>query len=154
MLWTRQHEFSGGQIGLQALTIANHKAGLDFWQAVALGIMCNALVCLAVWLTYSARTTIDKIVAIVPPITAFVAAGFEHSVANMYFIPMALLIKSTASSTFWTSIQKTPADFANLTMTNFLVRNLIPVTIGNVIGGAVLVGAVYWFVYLRQNRPV
>lgn len=152
MLWTRQHEFSGGQIGLQALTIANHKAGLDFWQAVALGIMCNALVCLAVWLTYSARTTVDKIAAIVPPITAFVAAGFEHSVANMYFIPLALMIKATASSAFWASIQKTPADFANLTMTNFIVRNLIPVTIGNIIGGAVLVGAAYWFVYLRKSR--
>ncbi|MFO7632488.1 MAG: formate transporter FocA, partial [Caldilinea sp.] len=151
MLWTRQHEFSSGQLGLQALSIANHKAGLDFWQAVALGIMCNALVCLAVWLTYSARTTTDKILAIVPPITAFVAAGFEHSVANMYFIPMGMLINETASPAFWASIQKTPADFANLTMANFLVRNLIPVTIGNIIGGAVLVGAVYWFIYLRKN---
>ncbi len=152
MLWTRQYEFSGGQLGLQALSIANHKAGLDFWQAVVLGILCNALVCLAVWLTYSARTTTDKIVAIVPPITAFVAAGFEHSVANMYFIPMGMLIKSTASPAFWTAIGKAPADFANLTMTNFLVRNLIPVTIGNIIGGAVLVGAVYWFIYLRRSE--
>lgn len=151
MLWTRQYEFSGGQIGLQALTIANHKAGLDFWQAVMLGIMCNALVCLAVWLTYSARSTTDKIVAIAPPITAFVAAGFEHSVANMYFIPMGMLIQSTASPEFWATIGRAPADFANLTMTNFLVRNLIPVTIGNIIGGAVLVGAVYWFVYLRKR---
>ncbi|MFN3982570.1 MAG: formate transporter FocA [Caldilinea sp.] len=151
MLWTRQYEFSGGQIGLQALTIANHKVGLDFWQAMMLGILCNALVCLAVWLTYSARSTTDKIVAIVPPITAFVAAGFEHSVANMYFIPMAMLIKSTALSEFWATVGRTPADFANLTMTNFLVRNLIPVTIGNIIGGAVLVGAVYWFVYLRKS---
>lgn len=151
MLWTRQYEFSGGQIGLQALTIANHKAGLDFWQAVMLGIMCNALVCLAVWLTYSARSTTDKIMAITPPITAFVAAGFEHSVANMYFIPMGMLIQSTASPEFWATIGRAPADFANLTMTNFLVRNLIPVTIGNIIGGAVLVGAVYWFVYLRKR---
>ncbi len=152
MLWTRQYEFSSGQLGLQALTIANAKSGLDFWQAVALGILCNALVCLAVWLTYSARSTTDKILAIVPPITAFVAAGFEHSIANMYFIPMGMLIKATAASSFWEAIHKTPADFANLTMTNFLVRNLIPVTIGNIIGGAVLVGAVYWFIYLRK-RP-
>lgn len=151
MLWTRQYEFSNGQLGLQALTIANTKSGLDFWQAVALGILCNALVCLAVWLTYSARSTTDKIMAIVPPITAFVAAGFEHSVANMYFIPMGMLIKATASPAFWDAIHKTPADFANLTLTNFLVRNLIPVTIGNIIGGAVLVGAAYWFVYLRRR---
>jgi len=152
MLWTRQYEFSGGQLGLQALTIANSKCGLDFWQAVALGVLCNALVCLAVWLTYSARSTTDKIMAIIPPITAFVAAGFEHSVANMYFIPMGMLIKAAAAPAFWSAIHKTPADFANLTMTNFLVRNLIPVTIGNIIGGAVLVGAAYWFIYLRKRR--
>lgn len=152
MLWTRQYEFSGGQPGLQALTIANTKSGLEFWQAVALGILCNALVCLAVWLTYSARSTTDKIMAIVPPITAFVAAGFEHSVANMYFIPVAMMIKAAAPAPFWEAIHKTPADFANLTWTNFLVRNLIPVTIGNIIGGAVLVGAAYWFIYLRK-RP-
>jgi formate transporter len=151
MLWGRQYEFAGGALGLQALTTANHKAGLDFWQAVALGILCNALVCLAVWLTYSARSTTDKIVAMTLPVAAFVAAGFEHSVANMYFIPMGMMIKSTASPAFWESIHKTPADFANLTMTNFLVRNLIPVTIGNIIGGAVMVGAVYWFVYLRKR---
>lgn len=152
MLWTRQYEFSGGQLGLQALTIANTKSGLEFWQAVALGILCNALVCLSVWLTYSARSTTDKILAIVPPITAFVAAGFEHSVANMYFIPMAIMIKAAAPAPFWEAIHKTPTDFANLTWTNFLVRNLIPVTIGNIIGGAVLVGAAYWFIYLRK-RP-
>lgn len=151
MLWTRQYEFSAGQIGLQALNIANHKSGLDFWQAVALGIMCNALVCLAVWLTYSARTTVDKIVAIVPPIAAFVAAGLEHSIANMYFIPMGMLIKNFASPDFWATIQRTPTDFANLTLSNFLVHNLIPVTIGNVIGGTLMVGAVYWFIYLRKR---
>jgi formate transporter FocA len=152
MLISRQYEFSHGQIGLQALTIANAKSGLDFWQAIALGIMCNALVCLAVWLTYSARSTTDKILAIVPPITAFVAAGFEHSVANMYFIPMGMLIRATAAPEFWTSINRTPADFANLTLSNFLVQNLLPVTIGNIIGGAVMVGAVYWFIYLRPRQ--
>jgi formate transporter FocA len=151
MLWSRQYEFAGGQIGLQALTIAQHKATLAFGQAVALGILCNALVCLAVWLTFSARTTIDKIAAIVPPITAFVAAGFEHNVANMYFIPMGILIKETASPAFWAAIGKTPADFAALNLANFLVNNLIPVTLGNLIGGALLVGGVYWFIYLRKR---
>ncbi len=151
MLWSRQYEFAGGQIGLQALAIAQHKATLTFGQAVALGILCNALVCLAVWLTFSARTTIDKIAAIVPPITAFVAAGFEHNVANMYFIPMGILIKETASPEFWAAIGKTPADFAALNLANFLVNNLIPVTLGNLIGGALLVGGVYWFIYLRKR---
>jgi formate transporter len=124
---------------------------LGFLQARVLGIMCNALVCLAVWLTYSARTTTDRILAVIPPVTAFVAAGFEHSVANMYYIPMGLSIKATAPEAFWTSIGKSSADYADLTWGNLFVHNLIPVTIGNVIGGAVLVGAVYWFVYLRRK---
>lgn len=150
MFVSGQYAFSGGQIGLQALSTATNKVGYGFLQAVALGILCNALVCLAVWLTYSARSTTDKVFAILFPITAFVAAGFEHSVANMYFLPMALLIKDYAPPSFWESIGKVPADFAALTWQAFIVANLIPVTIGNIIGGTVLVGAIYWFVYLRK----
>lgn len=149
MLATGQYKFGAGAVGATALSTANAKAGLGFFQALALGIMCNALVCLAVWLTYSARSTTDRILAIIPPVTAFIAAGFEHSVANMYFIPMGLFIKAGAPSSFWDSIHKTAGDYADLTWTNFFLNNLIPVTIGNIIGGAVLVGAVYWFVYLR-----
>ena len=152
MFLTTQYTFSGGAIGLQALSIANHKAGLAFIPALALGIMCNALVCLAVWMTYSARSTTDKILAIIFPIAAFIAAGFEHSVANMYYIPLALLMQAFAPASFWESIHKTPADFPNLTLYNFFIGNLLPVTIGNIIGGAVMVGVVYWFVYLRK-RP-
>jgi formate/nitrite transporter len=148
----RQYEFGHGAIGLNMLTIAETKTSYDFVQAVALGILCNAVVCLAVWLTYSARTTTDKILAIIPPITAFVAAGFEHSVANMYFIPAALLVKYGASSTFFETIQKTPADFPHLTWGGFFLNNLLPVTIGNMIGGVVLVGLVYWFIYRRKVR--
>ena len=84
----RQYELGGGEVGATAVRIAEAKTSLGFVQAVALGALCNALVCLAVWLTYSARTVTDKILAVVPPIAAFVAAGFEHSVANMYFIPI------------------------------------------------------------------
>ncbi len=90
----KQYEFGGGAVGVQALSIAASKTSLGFVQAIALGAFCNALVCLAVWLCYSARTTTDKILSIVPPIAAFVAAGFEHCVANMFFIPMGLLVKS------------------------------------------------------------
>ncbi|HSF61377.1 MAG TPA: formate/nitrite transporter family protein, partial [Gaiellaceae bacterium] len=91
---SKQYEFGQGAVGVQALSIAAAKTDLEFLQAVVLGAFCNALVCLAVWLCYAARTTTDKILAIVPPIAAFVAAGFEHSVANMFFIPMGLLVKS------------------------------------------------------------
>jgi formate/nitrite transporter len=146
-----QFSFGQGAVGAAALATANAKAGLDFGQAVVLGILCNALVCLAVWLTFSARTTTDRILAIVPPITAFVAAGFEHSIANMYFIPVGLFIKTGAPEAFWTAIGRTPADYGHLTWANFFLNNLLPVTVGNVIGGAVLVGAVYWFVYLRAR---
>jgi formate transporter len=148
----KQYTFGGGAVGLNALATANAKSGLDFMQAIALGALCNALVCMAVWLCYSARSTTDKILSIIFPITAFVAAGFEHSIANMYFIPMGLLIKSGAPESFWTAIGKTPADFGNLTISNFFIKNLLPVTIGNIIGGAVMVGLVYWFAYLRPQR--
>ena len=96
MLYTGQYKFGNGLVGLNALNIANAKCALGFFEALMLGIMCNALVCLAVWLCFSARTTTDKILSIIFPITAFVTAGFEHSVANMYFIPVALLINKTA----------------------------------------------------------
>jgi formate transporter len=154
MLLTKQYTASSGALGANALGIANTKCGLEFIQAVALGIMCNALVCLAVWLCSSARSTTDKILAIIFPIAAFVAAGFEHSVANMYFIPMGLLIKDFAGADFWTAIGKTAADYGNLTWGAFFIKNLLPVTIGNIIGGVGFVGLVYWFIYLRPQKVV
>jgi formate transporter len=146
-----QYTFGGGVVGVAALVTASAKVGLGFVQAIMLGILCNILVCLAVWLTYSARSTTDKILAIIPPITAFVAAGFEHSIANMYFIPVALFIKAGAPVTFWAAAGVTPADYGSLTWGSFLLNNLLPVTIGNIIGGTVFVGAVYWFTYLRAR---
>ena len=151
MFLTTQYTFGAGSVGLVALTTANSKAALTFVPALTLGIMCNALVCLAVWMCYGARTTIDRVVTIVPPITAFAAAGFEHCVANMYFIPAGLFIKAGAPDSFWASIGRTPADFPALTWGNFLIGNLVPVTLGNIIGGSIMVGAVYWFVYLRRK---
>lgn len=147
-----QHGLSGSEVGLTALNIAQSKCSLDFIQALTLGVLCNALVCLAVWLCFSARSVVDKIAAIVFPVTAFVAAGFEHCVANMYFIPAGLLIKYGAPQGFWTTIGKTPSDFAQLTWTGFLWNNLLPVTLGNMIGGVVLVGLGYWYAYLRTKE--
>ena len=147
---SQQYTFGNGAVGLTALEIARIKTNLGFVQAVALGILCNGLVCLAVWLCFGARTTTDKILAIIFPISAFVAAGFEHSVANMYYLPLGLLIKS--DTTFLTAIGKSLSDYPSLTWTNFLLVNLLPVTIGNILGGVVLVGFTYWFVFLRQER--
>jgi formate/nitrite transporter len=154
MFFTTQYTFDSGSVGLVAVTTANAKSSFAFVPALALGIMCNVLVCLAVWMCYSARTNVDRIFTLVPPVAAFVIAGFEHCIANAYFIPLGLFIKAGAPESFWTSIGKTPADFPNLTWTNFLVGNMLPVTIGNVIGGSILVAAVYWFVYLRHGSQL
>jgi formate transporter FocA len=153
MFLSGQHQAVGqGAIGLNALNIANAKVGLGFFSALLLGLFCNALVCLAVWLCMSARSTTDKLLSVLPPVTAFVAAGFEHSVANMYFIPLALFIKAGAAPGFWAQIGKTTADYGALTWERFLWGNLLPVTIGNIIGGALMVGLMYWFIYSRAAR--
>lgn len=151
MFLTKQYTFGGDAVGMAALRIAVGKCDLGFIQAVALGILCNALVCLAVWMTYSARTTVDKILAIIFPITAFVAAGFEHSIANMYFIPYALLVKDFDAE-FITRVGEKIAKLDLLTWNAFFIKNLIPVTIGNIIGGAVFVAAIYWIVFLRVKK--
>jgi formate/nitrite transporter len=148
MYLTRQYTFAGGEVGRAALATAGAKVELGFVQAIALGALCNALVCLAVWLTYGAHSLTDKVLAVIPPIAAFVAAGFEHSVANMYFIPIGLFVKSDEG---WTSSMGDLGDLSGLTWQGFVEHNLVPVTIGNIAGGALMVGAVYWFVYLRPS---
>lgn len=145
---SKQYTFAGGGLGTTALSIANGKVHLGFVQAIMLGILCNVLVCLAVWLTFSARSTVDKIAAIIFPIAAFVAAGFEHSIANMFFIPIGLFIKGFDP----TFAANTGLDLADLTWSAFLVNNLLPVTIGNIIGGSVFVGAIYWAIFLRRTE--
>lgn len=145
----RTHEAGAGAFGATALGIAAAKSGLGFGQGVALGVLCNVLVCLSVWLTYSARTTADRILAIVPPVSAFVAAGFEHSVANMYFVPLGLFI--AAFDPAFVAARGLETQAQSLGWAAFLGRNLLPVTIGNLIGGTLLVGVVYWFVYLRPR---
>jgi formate transporter len=149
--YSTQYTFGGGGVGLTALATAHAKTSLAFIPALALGILCNALVCLGVWMCYGARSSVDRILTIIPPVAAFVAAGFEHSIANIYFISIGLFIKSGAPNSFWTAIGKTAADFPKLNWSNFLIGNLLPVTIGNIIGGSIMVAAVYWFVYLRKK---
>jgi formate/nitrite transporter len=146
-----QYQLGNGAVGATVLAAAEAKCRLALVPAVALGMLCNALVCLAVWLTYSARTTADRVLAIIPPISAFVAAGFEHSVANMYAVPVAILIKARAPASFWQAAALSPAAYPALDWRRFVVGNLLPVTVGNVLGGVVLVAATYWFVYLRRR---
>jgi formate transporter len=146
VFFSRQYAFGAGAVGTSALATAAAKVNLSFVQAFSLGILCNALVCLAIWMSFSARSTIDKIAVILFPIAAFVTAGFEHSVANMYFVPLGLLVKAfDPAFAIGTGI-----DLSRLTWVNFLLHNLVPVTLGNIIGGSVLVAVVYWFVFLRR----
>ena len=144
------HGFSGGALGKTALAVASAKAALPTVQLFFLAVLCNVLVCLAVWMSFGARSTADKILVIVPPIAAFVAAGFEHSIANLYFLPYGLAVKGWAGPEFWTAIGQTAADYSALTVSGAL-HNIIVATIGNLVGGSLMVGAVYWFVYLRQR---
>ena len=133
-------------MGATALSIAASKAGLSFGVAFARGILANALVCLAVWLATAGRSLTDKVLAIMFPISAFVAAGFEHSIANMYFIPMGLLLSKQAAVVEAADL---PSDRLATLDGAGLVTNLTAATLGNIVGGGVLVGLVYWFVYLR-----
>jgi formate/nitrite transporter len=145
-----QHEFAGGAVGKTALAIASAKAALPAIQLFFLAVLCNVLVCLAVWMSFGARSITDKVMVIIPPIAAFVAAGFEHSIANLYLLPYGLAIKTWAGPEFWSAIGQDAAAYPALSAANAL-HNIIFATIGNLAGGSLMVGAVYWFVYLRQR---
>jgi formate transporter len=137
---------SGGALGAKVVMIANSKVNLSFLVAFARGILCNALVCMAIWMCFACHTVTDKVLAILFPITGFVAMGFEHSVANMYFIPAGIMaqmnpdiVKTVGSS----------VDLSHLNIYGFM-DNLLPVTLGNIVGGSFFVGIIYWFIYLRN----
>lgn len=132
-------------LGAVTLKIAVYKVHLSFTQALFLGIMCNWLVCLAVWMAYGADTMSGKIAAIFFPIWLFITSGFEHSVANMYYIPAGLFIKSNEKFASLLGLSQEALD--GLTWNSFFIHNLIPVTLGNIIGGSVLVAMAYWFSY-------
>jgi formate/nitrite transporter len=133
-------------VGATALSTAAAKTQLSFTAVLARGVLANALVCLAIWLATGGRTVLDKVVAIVFPISAFVAAGFEHSIANMFFIPIGLVLRGKEAVAAAAGLSV--ADLRDLDLAG-MATNLAASTIGNVIGGSVLVGCVYWFVYLR-----
>lgn len=132
-------DMNDGRIALSVLKTAVGKIQPDVLTLFFNGVLCNVLVCLAVWLAYAGRSVTDKIVALILPVSAFVAAGFEHCVANMYFLPLAWIL---------TRIGQVPTDFdASAITISGIVHNLVPVTLGNIVGGAGLVGIVYWAIY-------
>ena len=145
-----QYAFADGGVGHTALAIASAKAALPTVELFFLAVLCNVLVCLAVWMSFGARSTSDKVLVIVPPIAAFVAAGFEHSIANLYLLPYALAIKAWAGPAFWAGMGDGATAYPDLTVAAAL-HNIAVSTIGNLVGGSLMVGAVYWFVYLRRR---
>ena len=134
-------QMNNNAVGINAVKIAAAKAALPFFDAFFRGVLCNILVCLAVWLALAGRSVVDKIFAVIFPISAFVAAGFEHSIANMYFIPLGILLKD-----------RTPVAGAENLSWLGLCFNLLPVTLGNIIGGCVMVALVYYFTYSEQPK--
>jgi formate transporter len=142
VLLSHHLDMNGGRIGLSILNTAAAKISPDMLTLFFKGILCNVLVCLGVWLAYAGRSVTDKIVGLILPISAFVAAGFEHCIANMYFLPLAWLQTVTG---------KVPAGFdASLITIPGMIHNLVPVTLGNIVGGAGLVGFVYWTIYRKD----
>lgn len=154
LIWlSGQHLVAGGRWGANVLQIADHKLSYSFSQALCLGILANLMVCLAVWMSYAGRTLTDKLLVMILPVTMFVVCGFEHSIANLFMVPLAIVIKTFATPEFWQLSGLTAKQFSSLTPEQFLVNNLIPVTLGNIFGGALLVGLTNWFIY-RRNGPV
>ena len=140
----------GNMLGATTIKIAAYKVGLPFLSAFYLGVMCNWLVCLAVWIAYSAKDITGKILGIFFPIWLFITSGFEHSVANMYYIPAGILAKADATLAEATHLSS--ETLAGLNWQTFIINNLIPVTLGNIIGGGFFVAVLYWLVYLKGNH--
>jgi formate/nitrite transporter len=139
-----------GLLGGVTIKIASGKESLSFLSAIYLGILCNWLVCLAVWIAYGAKDMAGKILGIFCPIWLFITSGFEHSIANMYYVPAGIMAKSNAA---WAKASGLSQQALNdLTWSNFFLHNLIPVTLGNIVGGLGFVGMVYWFVYLLPAK--
>jgi formate/nitrite transporter len=137
-------KMNDGAIGDAYLQIAINKSMMPFWELFALGILCNNLVCLAIWMSFAGRTVTDKCLVIIFPITAFVAAGFEHSIANMYFYSIAIFLKMGG--------HHLPINGDVISISGML-NNLVPVVLGNILGGSVLVALIYWLIYRRKTQP-
>jgi formate/nitrite transporter len=151
MYFTNQWKLKDALLGANAIMIAATKVNLTFIEGFTRGMLCNALVCLAVWLSFSARTVISKISAVILPVTAFIASGFEHSIANMYFIPYGIMLKNNPQVLAALEKLSPNIDLSHLNILG-LFGNLLSVTIGNIIGGTFVVGLVYWFIIVRPQR--
>ena len=149
MAYSHQLSAFSGSLLTSTFTTAIAKCSLTFGDAFLKGIACNFLVCIAVWITMSAKTVVGKIVGLYFPIMAFVVSGFEHSIANMFYGPVGLIAKGMPE--YASAALEAGIDLSGLSWGGFLVHNLVPVTLGNIVGG-VIVGVVYWCVYVQGKK--
>lgn len=145
------HPFDyGGKIGLYYISVANHKLEHTFIEAIGLGIMCNIMVCLAVWMSFSASNLTDNMIAVLFPVGLFISAGFEHSVANMFMIPAAIYTLMLSTPEMINSLIDVEILQKSLTWSNFFIKNLLPVTVGNILGGSIFIALYQWLIYLKN----
>ena len=140
----------GNKLAVSIISTAVGKCSMTFSEALIRGILCNFLVCIAVWISFAAKDVAGKIIGLFFPIMMFVTCGFEHSVANMYYISAGIMAKGLPQ--FADAAAEAGIDFSAVTVANMFGKNLLPVTIGNIIGGAICVGCTYWFIYLRKTN--
>lgn len=144
------YQLDGGQWGLNVLNIAQHKLHHTWLEAFTLGVLCNILVCTAIWLTFCSANPAVKAVMTMLPVAMFVSSGFEHSIANMFMVPLGIVIAHTSPDAFWMQLGVEASAYSDLTVSHFITNNLVPVTLGNIVGGAVLVGLANWGIYRKQ----
>jgi formate transporter len=161
MMLCRQYDAFSGEWGKIILNTSLHKLShvradepyiRGFIEAMSMGIFCNIMVCAAVWMSFAGKTLTDKMLAMIFPVGMFVASGFEHSIANMFMIPGGIGIENFAEPEFWSKTGLNPDTYSKLTVGNFLINNLIPVTIGNIIGGGLMIGVYNWYVNTRLSK--
>ena len=148
----KMYQLDGGQWGINALHLAQHKIHHTWLQAFSLGVLCNLLVCLGIWMTFSSKDMLTKSFLLILPVAMFVSSGFENSIANLFMVPLGIVLQHTVPAEYLISLGYNANSFSDLTVSHFVLNNLIPVTLGNIVGGGVMVGLGYWLIY--QDIPV
>lgn len=150
----QMYQLDGGKWGINALQIAQHKIHHTWMQAFSLGVLCNLLVCLGIWMTFGTKDVLTKSMLLILPVAMFVSSGFEHSIANLFMVPLGIVLQNTVSPEYLASFGFNASSFSDLTVSHFIFNNLIPVTLGNIVGGGVMVGLGYWFIYKAPQTPL
>lgn len=147
------YQLNGGEWGVNALNIAQHKLHHTWTEAFTLGILCNILVCTAIWMSFCSKNPMTKAALMMMPVALFVSSGFEHSIANMFMVPLGMIIAQFSPVEFWTQMGLNASDYSDINLSNFIFNNLIPVTLGNILGGAAFVGLANWGIYRKLSNP-